>query len=57
MDTDLYDEFGNYVGPDLESDEEDDQSVYGQADQQDEPDVIFFITYLFIKLKKPLTLG
>ncbi|XP_035780282.1 116 kDa U5 small nuclear ribonucleoprotein component-like [Anopheles albimanus] len=36
MDTASYDEFGNYIGPDLESDEEDDQSVYGQADQQDD---------------------
>lgn len=24
MDTDLYDEFGNYIGPDLESEDEDD---------------------------------
>ena len=24
MDSDLYDEFGNYIGPELESDEEDD---------------------------------
>lgn len=23
MDTDLYDEFGNYIGPELDSDEED----------------------------------
>uniref|UniRef100_T1E7T8 Putative precatalytic spliceosome n=1 Tax=Anopheles aquasalis TaxID=42839 RepID=T1E7T8_ANOAQ len=36
MDTASYDEFGNYIGPDLESDEEDDQSVYGQPDQQDD---------------------
>ena len=28
MDGDLYDEFGNYIGPDLESDEEDDH-IYG----------------------------
>lgn len=39
MDSDLYDEFGNYVGPDLESDDDDDKSLYGQSDQQDEPDV------------------
>ncbi len=24
MDTDLYDEFGNYIGPELESDDDDD---------------------------------
>ena len=28
MDGDLYDEFGNYIGPELESDEEDD-NIYG----------------------------
>ncbi|XP_055612873.1 116 kDa U5 small nuclear ribonucleoprotein component [Uranotaenia lowii] len=39
MDSDLYDEFGNYIGPDLESDEEDDQSLYGQPDQQDDLDL------------------
>lgn len=39
MDSDLYDEFGNYIGPDLESDDDDDQSVYGQADQQDDLEV------------------
>lgn len=27
MDGDLYDEFGNYIGPDLESDEED-ENIY-----------------------------
>ena len=30
MDGDLYDEFGNYIGPDLESDEEE-ENVYGSA--------------------------
>lgn len=39
MDSDLYDEFGNYIGPDLESDEDDDQSLYGQPDQQDDLDL------------------
>lgn len=40
MDSDLYDEFGNYIGPDLESDDDDerDQSLYGQT-ELDEPDV------------------
>lgn len=45
MDSDLYDEFGNYIGPDLESDDDDEQSLYGQADQQDEPDVIQFLLF------------
>lgn len=26
MDADLYDEFGNYIGPEIESEEEDDDS-------------------------------
>lgn len=39
MDSDLYDEFGNYIGPDLSSDEDDDQSLYGQNEQQDDLEV------------------
>uniref|UniRef100_A0A8D8DPP7 116 kDa U5 small nuclear ribonucleoprotein component n=1 Tax=Culex pipiens TaxID=7175 RepID=A0A8D8DPP7_CULPI len=39
MDSDLYDEFGNYIGPDLESDDDDDQSLYGAPDQQDDLDM------------------
>ena len=35
MDSDLYDEFGNYIGPDLESDDDDDQSIYGQEPPDD----------------------
>jgi hypothetical protein len=27
MDADLYDEFGNYIGPELESDEDDQEDV------------------------------
>jgi U5 small nuclear ribonucleoprotein component len=33
MDGDLYDEFGNYVGPDLDSDEEEEELQ--QEDDQD----------------------
>ncbi|XP_048481923.1 116 kDa U5 small nuclear ribonucleoprotein component [Plutella xylostella] len=40
MDGDLYDEFGNYIGPDLESDSEDEQSVYGQGDARDDEDAM-----------------
>jgi U5 small nuclear ribonucleoprotein component len=33
MDADLYDEFGNYIGPDLESDEEEeDEEVKDDED-------------------------
>lgn len=39
MDSDLYDEFGNYIGPDLDSDDDDEQSIYGQQEQQDDHDV------------------
>ncbi|CAD7084892.1 unnamed protein product [Hermetia illucens] len=38
MDSELYDEFGNYIGPELDSDDEDDQSIYGQMDQTDDHD-------------------
>lgn len=42
MDSDLYDEFGNYIGPDLESDDDDDQSIYGQEPQDDVDVCIIF---------------
>lgn len=48
MDSDLYDEFGNYIGPDLESDDDDD-SVYGQEPIDDDMQVIGAIS---IKLKE-----
>ncbi|ALC47638.1 CG4849 [Drosophila busckii] len=38
MDSDLYDEFGNYIGPDLDSDDDDDQTIYGQPDVHDDQD-------------------
>lgn len=35
MDADLYDEFGNYIGPDLESDEdEEEEDDYPDKDQE-----------------------
>jgi len=34
MDTDLYDEFGNYIGPEIASDSDDDQ----QSDDADDDD-------------------
>ncbi|CAO1417223.1 unnamed protein product [Diamesa hyperborea] len=40
MDSDLYDEFGNYIGPDLESDSEE-ESVYGlDADEEADEDAM-----------------
>ena len=45
MDSDLYDEFGNYIGPDLESDSDEEE-----FDERDEIDVrknrIFFVICL-----------
>lgn len=45
MDSDLYDEFGNYIGPDLDSDEDDDQSIYGQPEVPDDQDVSKLLSY------------
>lgn len=35
MDADLYDEFGNYIGPELDSDEEEDAD-FGQYNAPDD---------------------
>lgn len=43
MDADLYDEFGNYVGPELDSDdeEEEEQEQYAEDDDHQDYDVHF----------------
>ena len=41
MDADLYDEFGNYIGPDLASDEEESEEEWEKEDQQDDVEVDF----------------
>ena len=49
MDADLYDEFGNYIGPDLESDdEEEDEDVISREHEAQDYDVslIFIPTSL-----------
>ena len=33
MDADLYDEFGNYIGPELDSDEDEEEETYPEKDQ------------------------
>lgn len=44
MDADLYDEFGNYIGPQLDSDSEDEEEAY----ERQEPDAIEYNEVLFI---------
>ena len=36
MDGDLYDEFGNYVGGELDSDDEEEEARFARAQQPDE---------------------
>ena len=40
MDGDLYDEFGNYIGPELESDESEDEEAREEQDVGSEEEVI-----------------
>lgn len=50
MDTDLYDEFGNYVGPELDSEdeEEEEQEQFGDDEERNEYDVsVFRFLYVF----------
>lgn len=39
MDGDLYDEFGNYIGPELESDESEDEETREEQEAASEEDV------------------
>lgn len=49
MDTDLYDEFGNYIGPELDSDDDDgeEQQQFGDDEEQQEYDVSCVLRYDF----------
>ena len=64
MDGDLYDEFGNYVGPDIESEEESDQDLDDNDneieefnDRDNEVIVIQLIAIQFIYFSPFLYLG
>lgn len=49
MDAELYDEFGNYIGPDLDSDEDeeaDEPEQYVDDDEQQEYDVNTYLIQL-----------
>lgn len=47
MDTDLYDEFGNYIGPELESESEEEAGDFNQdaelEEKNDQEDVSFVL--------------
>lgn len=46
MDTDLYDEFGNYVGPELDSDEEEDEEHQQFGDDEERQEYDVSVTFL-----------
>lgn len=46
MDADLYDEFGNYIGPDLASDEEESEEEWEKDDEQDDVEVLTLFYFL-----------
>lgn len=43
MDSDLYDEFGNYIGPELESDEEEEEQPLSPEPENQDIDVILVL--------------
>lgn len=48
MDSDLYDEFGNYIGPEIDSDDEneDDIPVGGGSDDEKEDEDVSLMNWL-----------
>lgn len=44
MDSDLYDEFGNYIGPDLESDSEEEEFEEPEIDVSVEIFILFILS-------------
>ena len=49
MDTDLYDEFGNYIGPELDSDEDDDELGRETKDLDEVKQIYYFFSSPFLK--------
>jgi len=47
MDSDLYDEFGNYIGPELESDEEEEEQPPSPEPEPQDIDVTKYIFNTF----------
>lgn len=45
MDADLYDEFGNYIGPDLASDEDESEEEWEKDDEQDDVEVLIYFSF------------
>lgn len=56
MDTDLYDEFGNYIGPELDSDEDDDE-LGRETKDLDEVKQIYCCFHLFFWEKQNKTVN
>ena len=48
MDTDLYDEFGNYIGPELDSDEDDDELGRETKDLDEVKQIYYFFSSQFL---------
>ena len=48
MDTDLYDEFGNYIGPELDSDEDDDELGRETKDLDEVKQIYYFFSFQFL---------
>lgn len=49
MDTDLYDEFGNYIGPELDSDEDDDELGRETKDLDEVRHKLLFLSLSILK--------
>lgn len=54
MDTDLYDEFGNYIGPELDSDDDDDE-MGRESKDLDEVLILCFCYKQYLCLRSSLS--
>lgn len=52
MDADLYDEFGNYIGPELPSDDDESEEDKSESDsdEDDEEVCVLFLGYILFQL-------
>lgn len=47
MDADLYDEFGNYIGPELPSDDDESEEEKSESDSDEDDEEVLFYFIVF----------
>ena len=52
MDADLYDEFGNYIGPELPSDDDESEEEKSESDSDEDNEEVYFVFKLLFMCQR-----